>query len=241
MIFWKDVSITMDHMDPNCPSLGHKQEALSKGPRDLISCISHLLGAILAVPATFLLVFKTTSEAVVSPLRVFSTLLFGVSMVALYSASALYHYVRQDAPYLLTLRKLDHAMIYVLIAGTYTPILLNLFGRPQGVILFGLIWAIALAGVLFKVFWFRAPRWLSTAFYLAMGWFILVDVKSLGAMQAGGIVWLALGGVFYTIGGVIYAIKKPNLSKKFGFHELFHVFVLLGSLCHFVCVYGYIA
>lgn len=231
----------VNHMDPNYPGVTEKQGALKKSPRDLISCLSHLLGAVLAVPATFMLVFKTTGEAVVSPLRVFSTLLFGMSMVALYSASALYHFVREDAPYLLTLRKLDHSMIYVLIAGTYTPILLNLFGRPQGVILFGLIWVIALAGVLFKVFWFRSPRWLSTAFYLAMGWFILVDVTSLGAMKLGGIVWLALGGVFYTIGGIIYGIKKPNLSESFGFHELFHVFVLLGSLCHFLCVYGYIA
>ncbi len=184
-------------------------------PRDRISCITHFAGAVLSVAGTFLFVLKSTSQQNINLVKTISTIIFGISLVLLYSASALYHYVRADSPHLDALRSIDHSMIYVLIAGSYTPVLLNMPNFEKGVFLTVLIWLIAFVGVGVKLFRVNVPRTFSTICYIAMGWFILVDLSALMSLGAGGIALLAAGGMFYTIGGVIYAVKKPNISASF--------------------------
>ena len=139
------------------------------------------------------------------------------------------------------LRKLDHAMIYVLIAGTYTPVLLNLLPPTKAILFTSAIWAVALGGIVMKLCWINAPRWLGTSLYLLLGWAILIDLPAVGTLPAPGIALLLAGGLCYTFGGVIYMLKHPNFSKTFGFHELFHIFVILGSMFHYFMVLFFIA
>lgn len=131
-------------------------------------------------------------------------------------------------------------MIYVLIAGTYTPLLFTLLPRPNNLVFTAAMWAVAAAGILMKMFWLGAPRWLSTTLYILMGWAIAVDLPAVGALPLPGIVLLVVGGLAYTVGGVIYMVKRPNLSERFGFHEIFHLFVIAGSVCHYLMVLLYI-
>ena len=207
--------------------------------RDPISSLTHLLGAVAFALGTVLLVWKGIWNNA-GAAALLSAGVFGFSLVGLYSASALYHFARLGEKGLFILRKLDHSMIYVLIAGSYTPVLLCCVPRPKAFYLTILIWIIGAVGILAKLLWFGAPRLLYTGFYIAMGWFILLDLPSLALMEPAAIYLLALGGVCYTAGGVIYAIKKPNLSPAFGHHELFHLFVLAGSLCHYLMVLVFI-
>lgn len=213
----------------------------AKLARDPVSSISHLIGAIGFSAGTVMLFFRAMLHGHTSATQVFALALFGFSLVALYSASALYHFSTATASEVFRLRKLDHSMIYILIAGTYTPVLLSYAKVPAGAWLTLAIWLLALAGIFVKLCWFWAPRWLSTGFYLFMGWFILFDPLVFTRMEPGALILLISGGVFYTTGGLIYGLKKPNFSKPFGFHELFHIFVLLGSLFHFLMVFFYIA
>lgn len=207
--------------------------------RDPWSSLTHLLGAALFLPGTGLLVLFGALHHCGGGL-IAAAAVFGGSLVALYTASAVYHYTNAGPRLRLLLRKLDHAMIYILIAGSYTPVLVGFFPRPQRLWMLCAIWAIALCGIAVKLLWFGAPRWVSTGFYLLMGWFVLVDLGPLAAMPKGALALLVLGGLAYTAGGVIYGLKKPNLSPRFGFHELFHVFVLLGSLAHYCMVLVYV-
>ncbi len=212
----------------------------SYNARDPISSLSHFIGAILSTVGTILLVTKSLLADTFSVRTMSSALVFGLSLIALYSASAAYHFVVADTQHLVPLRKLDHAMIYVLIAGTYTPILLNFFPHPEGVILTAAIWVIAVTGIILKLCWLNAPRWLYTSFYILMGWFILIDVRPLATLGYGALTCLISGGVFYTTGGILYILKKPNISDRFGFHELFHIFILLGSFMHYLLIFLYI-
>jgi len=209
--------------------------------RDPISSYSHFIGAIGSAAATVLLIIKTLVSSPFSAVKFVSCLIFGLSLTMLYSASYIYHYVKVSPKVILALRKLDHSMIYVLIAGTYTPLLLSILTPVKAAVFTSAIWFIAFSGIIMKICWINAPRWLGTALYIAMGWAILADVTALAAMPAGAVIYLVLGGVAYTAGGIIYGLKKPNISKIFGFHELFHIFVLLGSLLHFIMVYFYLA
>ncbi|MCI8442714.1 MAG: hemolysin III family protein [Provencibacterium sp.] len=208
--------------------------------REPVNSFTHFIGAALSVFGTFLLVFGTLQDPAFSVRILAGGLVFGLSLVALYSASSLYHYVNCPAQILKRLRKLDHAMIYVLIAGTYTPIFLRFSQGQAGVRLCAAMWGIALAGIILKVLWMEAPRWLSTLLYVAMGWAIVFDPSTLRSMPGGCIALIAAGGLAYTAGAVIYGVKKPNLLKRLGFHELFHLFVLLGSLLHFLAIYQYV-
>lgn len=208
--------------------------------REPVNSFTHFIGAALSVFGTFLLVFGTLEEPAFSVRILAGGVIFGLSLVALYSASSLYHYVNCPAHILKRLRKLDHAMIYVLIAGTYTPLFLRFSQGETGVRLCAAMWGAALAGIILKVLWMEAPRWLSTLFYVGMGWAIVFDPSTLHSMPAGCLMLIAAGGVAYTAGAVIYGLKKPNLSIRLGFHELFHLFVLLGSLLHFLAVYRYV-
>jgi len=160
----------------------------------------------------------------------------------LYTASTLYHALNLPKNKIEILQKIDHMMIYVLIAGTYTPVCLTALRGVWGWSLFACIWSIAVIGILLKIFWFNAPRWLSTLFYIGMGWMVIIAfVPLVNAISPQGLNWLVAGGLLYTIGGIIYATKWPKINLKyFGFHELFHLFVLGGSICHFWFMIRYV-
>ena len=168
--------------------------------------------------------------------------IFGISLICLYSASAIYHALDISEDVNLILRKIDHLMIYVLIAGTYTPICLIALTGAWGTALFISIWIIAAAGVGLTLLWFDAPRWLTTSIYILMGWLVVIaSVPLKHTVGTAGLAWLIAGGVLYTIGGIIYGTKRPNITfSVFGFHEIFHLFVLGGSICHYIMIFEYL-
>jgi hemolysin III len=170
---------------------------------------------------------------------------FMTSMILLYGASAAYHSVNLNEKYLRMFRKLDHMMIFVLIAGSYTPVCLIVLGGEIGYSLLALVWGIALAGMAVKACWITCPKWFSSLIYIAMGWVcVLVFGRLFDTLSTGGFLWLLAGGIIYTLGGVIYALKLPLFNsrhKDFGSHEVFHLFVMAGSICHFIFMYTYVA
>ncbi|OFI07012.1 hemolysin-III related [Clostridium acetireducens DSM 10703] len=208
--------------------------------KDPVSGLTHLLGVILSIIGLIALIkianFKNDN------IYIMSSLVFGISLILLYTASSIYHLLNVSKKISNVLRRIDHMMIYILIAGTYTPICLiginNRFGK--GFLIF--IWIIAILGIFQKVFWFNAPRIISTCMYIMMGWMsIALFVPLIKCIEINGIMWLVIGGVLYSIGGIVYALKWPLTNAKyFGFHEIFHIFVLLGSWCHFYMIYNYI-
>ncbi|SDZ64422.1 hemolysin III [Evansella caseinilytica] len=209
--------------------------------REPINGLTHLAGAILAFIGLLAMVIKASLAA--SPaLELAAVIIFGVSMILLYSASATYHMVIARDKVIAFLRRIDHSMIYVLIAGTYTPFCLISLRGTTGWVLFTIITSLALLGVTFKLVWFHCPRWLSTTFYIAMGWLIIFFISPLAdVLNSMGLLLLVAGGILYTIGGVIYGLKPKFLTFKYmGFHEIFHIFILLGSLAHFFSVFLYV-
>lgn len=205
--------------------------------RDPLSSYTHFIGLVLSMVGTIIMVVKILMghfhDAQIMGL------VFCLSLAGLYGASSLYHFSNGTPALIKKLRKLDHSMIYVLIAGSYTPLLYAILPAPKNIVLVCAIWSIALAGIVMKLLWINAPRKLSAALYILMGWFIAIDFPALGSLPFGAVFLLAAGGLLYTVGGVIYAIKKPNISEMFGFHEIFHIFVILGSLCHYLMVLLY--
>lgn len=169
--------------------------------------------------------------------------IFGLSQIALYTASTLYHSLPLSPAGVALLRRIDHMMVFVLIAGTYTPICLVALRGGWGWSLFGVVWGIALGGLVIKTRWMHAPKWLSTALYLAMGWAVIVAAPVLfDRLPAGAVAWLLAGGIVYSIGAVIYALKRPNLIPGvFDAHALWHLFVLAGSACFFWMIVQYVA
>lgn len=198
------------------------------------SAITHGIGAVLAVLGALLLLLRAHTS-----LQLVAFTIYGASMIALYTASTLYHCLRTGIPARRRLRKLDHCSICLLIAGSYTPICLLVLGESCGPALLTGVWCFALAGILLSLFWITAPRWLSAGVYLCMGWLVVFALKPLtGAMPLEGMVWLVAGGVLYSVGGVLYALKWPGRNHpRFGCHEIFHVFILLGSVCHYINMY----
>lgn len=210
--------------------------------REPINALTHLIGAVLSLLGliAMLVLLKVTHQ--VHPATLCSVLAFGVGLIALYYTSFYYHAVldRTKAT-LLRLKKTDHSMIFLLIAGSYTPFCLLCLSGTLRVTMMIAIWGIAILGVFMMIFWIDMPRWLNTTLYIALGWAAVFALKPLYlALPAGGFFLLVAGGVMYTIGGVMYGIKKPNLPHGFGFHEIFHIFVMLGSACHFAAVFCYI-
>ncbi|MFC4023773.1 hemolysin III family protein [Oceanobacillus longus] len=214
---------------------------MNKYIREPMNGFTHLFGAIMAVIGLVALIIKA-SETTDSTLAVTAVVIFGVSMILLYSASATYHMVIAKDSVIAFLRKIDHSMIFVLIAGTYIPFCLITLNGVTGWVLSGVISGLAIAGVIFKLVWFHSPRWLSTALYVLMGWIVVFFSGSLSPeLGSSGMFFLIVGGLFYTVGALIYWLKPNFLSSKyFGFHEIFHIFILFGSLCHFVCIYVYV-
>ena len=172
-------------------------------------------------------------------------LIFIGSMILLYGASATYHAVNLTGKALKAFKKVDHMMIFVLIAGSYTPVCLIVLGGALGIKLLTLVWSIAIGGMLIKAFWITCPKWFSSLIYIAMGWVcVLVFGELLNTLPKAAFLWLLAGGLIYTVGGVIYALKLPIFNSKhksFGSHELFHLFVMGGSVCHFIFMYLYVA
>ncbi len=211
-------------------------------PRDPLSALTHGIALLATLPAAPPLLIRALHQGA-SAVTVGALGLFLLSMALLYAASTAYHsYVGPEAN-IKRLKKLDHTMIFYLIAGSYTPVCLTFLRSHTGTVLLALVWALALAGTVFKLCWVTCPRWVSSVIYIAMGWSCLIAMPQiLAALPAAGFLWLLLGGVLYTVGGVLYALKPKCLAgKAFGIHEIFHVFVMLGSVCHYVFMYLYVA
>lgn len=210
--------------------------------QDRVSCETHTIGAAAALAGALLYLIRAVKvEAPMIALA--AALCFCFSMVALYSASAIYHFYPGTASsggIKRRLRKMDHSMIYVLIAGSYTPFAVVLLPQPKGTRFCLAMWGVALAGTLVKMLWINAPRILSTAGYLIMGWAVLFAWEDFTALGQPCLTLVALGGICYSVGAVLYAIKKPNLSSEWTFHEIFHVLILAGSLFHYLAVYFYV-
>lgn len=203
--------------------------------KDPFSAISHLVFAVLAVFATPPLLFLAYQRR--GTLALISMLLFMLSVFLLYSASATYHSFDISDQVNVRLKKIDHMMIYVLIAGSYSPICLIGLGNQTGIILFSVIWSLALLGILQALFFINAPKWVNSIIYIAMGWsciFSFGQIKSL--LLAPAFAWLLIGGVIYTVGGVIYALKVPlfNKNHKITSHDIFHLFCIGGSVSHYI-------
>ncbi len=191
-----------------------------------MNALTHLIGAVLSVVGMIAMVVLIALEHRGDALTVVSVLAFGIGLIGLYYTSFYYHAVHVSPEKLLRLKKLDHSMIFLLIAGSYTPFCLLCLDGLTRIVFMSAIWG---------------ARWLNTGLYLFLGWFAIFALKPLyAALPTPGFVLLILGGLLYTVGGVMYGLKKPNIWPNFGFHEVFHVFVILGSLCHFYAVFAYI-
>lgn len=214
---------------------------MEKYLREPVNSLTHLIGAILSLFALIAMLVKGVVNDV-SSVAIVSVVIFGISLILLYSISATYHGIITSDKIISRLRKLDHSMIFILIAGSYAPFCLIALGGSKGTIFFTTIASIAIAGILFRMLWFDCPRWLQTALYIGLGWAAIFMIKPLSAVLSPvSLFLLVLGGILYTVGGVIYGLKPKKLQLgKFGFHEIFHIFILLGSLCHFICVFIYL-
>ena len=200
------------------------------------NAITHLIGAVLSLAGLIYMLYQAIKVG--SGFYLAGGLIFGLSLIALYSASTIYHWVPGSERATAILRKVDHAMIYVLIAGTYTPIcLITLKGFLGTALLIG-VWTLAAAGIVMKLLWMNAPRWLYTGCYLFLGWLAIFFIWPIyKAMPVTGFICLVSGGAMYTIGSIIYAKKSEALRlAKLGFHEIFHLFILAGSALHFLMV-----
>ncbi len=228
------------HFSPVPPKRRKLKGEQGRDPYDGLrpwSAITHGAGVVLAILGTVLLLIR--AAAVGGVLRVTVFAIYGASMIALYLASTLYHCIRMSAAGRMNLRRIDHAAICLLIAGSYTPVCLLSLKGWLGWFLFGIIWALAAAGVTLALVWIMAPRWLTAGVYLVMGWAAIFAVYPLSqVLSAKGMALLVLGGVLYTVGGVLYGLKWPGRNNlKFGCHEIFHLFILAGSIVHFVMMY----
>ncbi len=214
---------------------------MEKYLREPINSLTHWIGAILSL---FALIAMLTKGLVnnSSSIAIVSVVIFGISLILLYSVSATYHGVITSEKIIFRLRKLDHSMIFILIAGSYAPFCLIALGGSKGTIFFATIASIAIAGILFRMLWFNCPRWLQTSLYIGLGWAAIFMIKPLSAvLSPTSLFLLVFGGILYTIGGVIYGLKPKKFQLgKFGFHEIFHIFIILGSLSHFICVFIYL-
>ena len=208
------------------------------------SAITHFIAMMMALFAATPLLIKAalSSDCKITLLALG---IFCISMILLYGASATYHSLNISGKALRIFRKIDHMMIFVLIAGSYTPVCLIILGGKLGYTLLSVVWGIALFGMILKACWVTCPKWFSSVIYIAMGWVCLGVFGTLwNVLPHAAFGWLLAGGIIYTIGGVIYALKLPIFNGKhkfFGSHEIFHLFVMGGSICHFIFMYLYVA
>ena len=204
------------------------------------AAITHGIGAVLALAGTAALAARCAGEGKWLSLALF--LIYGLSMVCLYTASTLYHCLNVSVAGRIALRKYDHCSIYLLIAGSYTPICLTALAQRGGPGLLALVWGFGLLGIALTIVKLSIPRWLTSVIYLVMGWLALLAIVPIyQTLPLAGFLWLLAGGLLYTVGGVLYAVKWPGRhNPRFGCHEIFHVFILLGSIAHFVMMFCFI-
>lgn len=209
--------------------------------KDPFSSLSHLIFAGVCVAAGLPLILR--AFLVSGAKNGLSMLLFLFGLIGLYTASGVYHALDISESVNKRLRKIDHSMIYILIAGTYSPVCLIVLNSVKGYALFAVIWVLAIIGILQAAFWITCPKWFSAAIYILMGWlcvFAMGDIVA--ALSGGAFAWLLAGGIIYTVGGVIYALKLPLFHHKgFGNHEFFHLFCIGGSLCHYIMMLVYVS
>ena len=207
--------------------------------KDPGSAITHFIGMMMAMFAATPLLIKAARQP--DKIHMIALAIFITSMILLYAASTLYHTLDLSQKANKMLKKIDHMMIFILIAGTYTPICIIALPQPLGVRLLALVWGIALVGIVVKMFWVTCPKWFSSILYIGMGWTcVLAFTQILNSLSKAAFGWLLAGGIIYTIGGIIYALKLPIFNAKhkyFGSHEIFHLFVMGGSICHFIVMY----
>ena len=210
-----------------------------KNIREPVNGLTHLVAAIVAAVGLIILLVLGWNNFV----KTISLSIYGTSLILLFAASAAYHLVVAGPRILAGLRKLDHAAIYLLIAGTYTPICAIMFTGFWKWGLLAIVWSLAIIGIVVKMFIMNAPRWVSAGIYLIMGWLCIAAIgEMVHVLPAGALVWLLVGGVIYTLGAVIYITKKFDFFPgKFGFHEVWHIFVILGALAHYISIAVYIA
>ena len=207
------------------------------------SALTHFIAMLLALCAAVPLLVRAAVQSGVTSLTAITV--FMIRMVLLYAASTIYHSVNCSGRVLRIFRKMDHMMIFILIAGTYTPVCLLTLPKPSGLMLLAAVWGIALVGIFIKGFWITCPKWFSSVLYIAMGWSCLSVLGQLfSLLPLHAFLWLLAGGLIYTAGGIIYALRLPLFDARhpmFGLHEIFHLFVMAGSLCHFVFMFCYLA
>lgn len=210
--------------------------------REPASAITHFIAMVLAIAGLGPVVMKALSN--LNTTGVFAVTIFMCSMILLYASSATYHGINIGGRVLEYFKKLDHMMIFVLIAGTYTPVCLLVLKGFVGICLLVAIWTLAAIGIAIKAFWINCPKWFSSVIYIGMGWTCLFCFGPiLAALETKAFIWLLIGGIIYTLGGVIYSLKIPGFDekhKKFGTHDIFHLFVMGGSLCHFIFIYFFV-
>ncbi len=211
--------------------------------REPASALTHFIAMLLAIIASIPLLIKAETASGTQCLIAMGV--FMCSMILLYGASTMYHSVSVSGKILNIFRKIDHMMIFVLIAGSYTPVCLLVLGGRQGVTLLAVVWGIAAAGILIKALWITCPKWFSSLLYICMGWVCVAVFGTLfHTLPPAAFLWLLAGGIIYTAGGIIYALKLPIFNQRhkyFGSHEIFHLFVMGGSICHFIFMYVYVA
>lgn len=211
--------------------------------KDPGSAITHFIGMLMALFASTPLLLRAAAQP--GKIHFISLSIFILSMILLYTASTLYHTFNISEKINKRLKKFDHMMIYVLIAGTYTPVCLIPLAGPTGTLLLTIIWSMAILGIVITGFWVNCPKWFSSVIYIAMGWTCVIAFTQLITTLSPSAFYLLLaGGIIYTIGGVIYALKLPIFNKRhkfFGSHEIFHLFVMGGSICHFILMYSFIS
>jgi hemolysin III len=202
--------------------------------REPVNAISHIIGAVSALVASCLLLFCNAT----TPARTIAVIIYSLSLVVLFGASGIYHAISAKPGTIEILRKIDHSAIYSLIAGTYTPFCVIAFVGFWRWGFLSIIWALALAGIMVKVFIIRTPRWLTAGLYVVMGWLCIIATHELLLrLLPVTLGWLLAGGILYTLGAVIYITRKGDLFPGvFGFHEIWHIFVLLGATAHFLAV-----
>lgn len=207
--------------------------------RDPGSAITHFIGWLMALCAMFPLLIRASENSCL-----ISMLIFCLSMVELYAASTTYHTVNVSTGKIFYLfKRIDHLSIFFLIAGTYTPLCCTALRGRVGTTLLIAVWSMAFVGMITKFFWINCPKWFSSVIYIVMGWMCAFAFKPLLAiLPAGAFAWLLAGGISYTIGGIIYGFKLKAFNArhpKFGSHEIFHLFIMVGTACHFIVMYNY--
>ena len=220
-------SLNIDRIDP-CQLL-----------KEPVSCLTHAIACVAAVFASPALLIHAAGH-MAGQGKLISLAIFMLSMILLYGASATYHAVWFEGEAGMVFKRIDHMMIFVLIAGSYTPVCICALGST-GKYMLTTVWTLAFAGMIFKLFWVTCPKWLSSVMYISIGWIVVFALPQLITnVNLTCFSWLLAGGIMYTIGGVIYALKLIKFNSRnslWGSHEIFHLFVMAGSLCHYISMF----